>query len=155
MTTFFLTKFLSKSLWASKSLKNLDKRMQMIDILLKYILWYKSPNDLDDQWFWQKNCHKKLVKKNHSYLKYALVLYYNPSIQINNLVLSRTLNNIPSLKGENNIRIILMFSSFTRTFLRFLFVKSRGNPSFSNIICALELFKFYRFWICNGQKVDQ
>ena len=31
--------FLSKSLWESKLLKNSYQRLQMIDILLKYILW--------------------------------------------------------------------------------------------------------------------
>ena len=34
--------------------------MQMIDILVKYILWHEFLNDLNAQSdFWQKNCHKK------------------------------------------------------------------------------------------------
>ena len=48
--------------------------MQMIDILLKYIIWYRFFNDLDAQTDFDKNSvTKKLVKYNHSYLKYALV----------------------------------------------------------------------------------
>ena len=44
--------------------------MQVIDILLNYILWYKFLNDLDAQSDFDKNfVTKKLVKKNHSYLK--------------------------------------------------------------------------------------
>ena len=49
----------------------------MIDILLKYILWYEFLNDLDAQRDFDKNfVTKKPVKSNHSYLKYALVLEY-------------------------------------------------------------------------------
>ena len=44
---FFGLKFLSKSLLASKLFENLYQRMQMIDISLKYILWYDFLNDLD------------------------------------------------------------------------------------------------------------
>ena len=33
--------------------------MQMIDILLKYILWYEFLNDLDAQSDFDKNFHKK------------------------------------------------------------------------------------------------
>ena len=37
--------------------------MQMIDILLKYIVWYESLNDLDAQSdFVKKNVRKKVVK---------------------------------------------------------------------------------------------
>ena len=51
---------LSKSLWESKSLDNSYQRVQMIDILLKYMLWYEFVNDLDAQSdFEKKNCHKK------------------------------------------------------------------------------------------------
>ena len=46
----------------------------MIDILLKYILWYDFLNDLDAQNdFDKKIVAKKPVKWNHSDLKYALV----------------------------------------------------------------------------------
>ena len=46
----------------------------MIDILLKYILWYEFFNDLDVQSDFDKNfVTKKVVKWNHSYLKYAVV----------------------------------------------------------------------------------
>ena len=41
--------FVSKSLWESKSLNKLYQRVQMIDILLKYILWYEFVDDLDVQ----------------------------------------------------------------------------------------------------------
>ena len=45
----------------------------MIDILLKYILWYEFLNDLDAQSDFDKILvTQKLVKQNHSYLKYAL-----------------------------------------------------------------------------------
>ena len=55
--------FLSKSLWESKSFKNSYQRVQMIDILLKYILWYESLNDLDAQSDFDKNIvTKKPVK---------------------------------------------------------------------------------------------
>ena len=47
LPTFFVTNVLPKSLWASKSFKNPYQRVQMIDILLKYILWYEFLNDLD------------------------------------------------------------------------------------------------------------
>ena len=43
---YFAITFLSKSLLASKSFKNSHQRMQMIDILVKYILWHESSNDL-------------------------------------------------------------------------------------------------------------
>ena len=47
--------------------------MQMIDILLKYILWYYFSNDLADQSVFNKKfVRKKPVKLNHSYIKYAL-----------------------------------------------------------------------------------
>ena len=42
----------------------------MIDILLKYILWYDFLNDLDTQ---SSFVTKKPVKYNHSYLKNALI----------------------------------------------------------------------------------
>ena len=46
----------------------------MIDILLKYVLWYEFLNDLDVQSDFDKNfVTKKVVKWNHSYLKYAVV----------------------------------------------------------------------------------
>ena len=46
--------------------------MQMIDVLLKYVLWYNFLNDLDAQSDFDKNfVTKKPVKLNHSYLKYA------------------------------------------------------------------------------------
>ena len=56
-----MTKFLSKSLWESKSYKNSYQRvhMIMIDILLKYILWYDFLNDLDAQ----SDFNKKIVTK--------------------------------------------------------------------------------------------
>ena len=44
-----MTKFLSKSLLESKSFKKSYQRVQMIDILLKYIHWYEYLNDLDAQ----------------------------------------------------------------------------------------------------------
>ena len=66
---------MSKSLLASKSLKNLYQRMQIIDILLKYILWYNFLNNLDAQRDFDKNfVTKKPVKWNYSYLKYALAI---------------------------------------------------------------------------------
>ena len=44
----------------------------MIDILIKYILWYEFLNNLDAQSDFDKIfVTKKPVKKNHSYLKYA------------------------------------------------------------------------------------
>ena len=47
--------------------------MQMIDILLKTILWHEFLNDLDAQSDFENNfVTKKVVKWNHSYLKYAL-----------------------------------------------------------------------------------
>ena len=49
LTIFFVTIPLSKPLWASKSFKNSYQIMQMIDIFLKYILWYEFLNDLDAQ----------------------------------------------------------------------------------------------------------
>ena len=37
--------------------------MQLIDILLKYILWYEFSNYLEAQSDFEKNfCHKKVVK---------------------------------------------------------------------------------------------
>ena len=46
----------------------------MIDTLLKYILGHEFLNDLDAQSDFDKNViTKKVVKQNHSYLKYALV----------------------------------------------------------------------------------
>ena len=54
--------FLSKSLWESKSFKNSYQSVQMIDILLKYILWYDFLNNLDAQSdFDKKIITKKLV----------------------------------------------------------------------------------------------
>ena len=41
MSSFFVTKFLSKSLSESKSFKNSYQRLRMINILLKYVLWYE------------------------------------------------------------------------------------------------------------------
>ena len=50
--------------------------MQMIDILLKYILWYEFLSNLDAQSDSDKKIvTKKVVKWNHSYLKYALDFY--------------------------------------------------------------------------------
>ena len=46
-------------LWASKSFKNSYQRMQMIDILLKYILWHEFLNYLDAQ----SDFDKKIVTK--------------------------------------------------------------------------------------------
>ena len=49
----------------------------MIDILLKYTLWHESLNDLDAQSDFDKNfVTKKLVKLDHSYLKYALAYHF-------------------------------------------------------------------------------
>ena len=45
--------------------KNSFERMQMIDILLKYILWCNFLNNSDAQSHFAKNY-------NHSYLQYAL-----------------------------------------------------------------------------------
>ena len=65
--------FLSNSLWESKSFENSYQRLQIINILLKYILSYEFLNDLDVQSDFEiKTVTKKLVKSNHSYLKYAL-----------------------------------------------------------------------------------
>ena len=59
----FVTTFLTKSLGATKFFKNSYERIQIIDILLKYILWYQSINDLDAQSDFDKNfVTKKLVK---------------------------------------------------------------------------------------------
>ena len=47
--------------------------MEMIDILLKDILWYKFLYELDAQSDFGKNfVTKKLFKYKYSYLKYAL-----------------------------------------------------------------------------------
>ena len=61
MTSFFVTKYMSKSLWESKSFKNSLQRVQMIDILLKYIhplIWILKRFGCP-KWFRQKFCHKK------------------------------------------------------------------------------------------------
>ena len=64
MTTFFVTKCLSKFLWASKSLSKIS---------IICILWYDFLNDLNAQSDFDKSfVTKKLVKYNHSYFKYAL-----------------------------------------------------------------------------------
>ena len=61
--------------------------MRMIDILLKYILWYGFLNDLDAQSDFDKSfVTKKVVKFNYSYLKYALDLESN-MIQWNHTLL--------------------------------------------------------------------
>ena len=44
-----MTIFLSKSLWEAKSFENSYERVQTIDILLKYILWYTFLNNFDAQ----------------------------------------------------------------------------------------------------------
>ena len=63
LTGFFVTKFLSKPLWPSKSFKNSYQRVQMIDILLKYILLYDFLSDLDAQCDFEKHfVTKKPVK---------------------------------------------------------------------------------------------
>ena len=50
----------------------------MINILLLYILSYEFSNDLDAQNDFDKNfVTKKVVKQNHSYFKYALVIAKN------------------------------------------------------------------------------
>ena len=59
MTSYFVTKNLSKSLWASKTLKNSDGAN---DILLKYTLLNEFLNDLDAQ----SDFDKKLSQKNWS-----------------------------------------------------------------------------------------
>ena len=59
---FFVSIFLSKSLWAFKSFKNSYQSMQMIDILLKYILWNELLNDLNAQ----SDFDKKLSRKSRS-----------------------------------------------------------------------------------------
>ena len=47
--------------------------MQMLDILLKYILWHEFLNDFDAQSDFDKHfVTEKPVNQNHSYLKYAL-----------------------------------------------------------------------------------
>ena len=51
--------------------------VQLIDTLLKYILWCAFLNDLDAQSdFDKKIVTKKPVKYKHSYLKYALTERY-------------------------------------------------------------------------------
>ena len=50
-----MAKFLSKSLWESKWFENSYQKVQMIDILLKYILWYDFLNELDAQSDYDKN----------------------------------------------------------------------------------------------------
>ena len=55
-----MIKLLSESLLPFKSFKNPYQRVQMIDILLKYILWYEFVSNLDAQTdFDKKNCRKK------------------------------------------------------------------------------------------------
>ena len=55
-----LDQLFCKSLWEYKSFENSYQRVQMINILLKYILWYEFSNDLDaESDFEKKNCHKK------------------------------------------------------------------------------------------------
>ena len=63
LTIFFVTILFSKSLLELKSFKNSCQRVHMIDILLKYILWYNFLNDLDAQSDFDKNfVTKKPVK---------------------------------------------------------------------------------------------
>ena len=63
LTRFFVTICLSKSFWESPLIKKSYQRVQMLDILLKYILWYAFLNDLDDQSdFGKKIFTKKPVK---------------------------------------------------------------------------------------------
>ena len=61
-TSFFMTNFVSKSIWEIKSFKNAYQRVQTIDILLEYILWYDFLNNLDIQ----SDFDKKFVTKNRS-----------------------------------------------------------------------------------------
>ena len=57
MTFFF------KDILGIQIVKESYQRMEMIDILLKYILWYEFFSDLDAQSNFDKNCvAKKLVK---------------------------------------------------------------------------------------------
>ena len=60
---FFVINFLSKTLWASKLFENSYQKMQMIDILLKYILWYEFSNDLDAKSDFDKKITKKWPSK--------------------------------------------------------------------------------------------
>ena len=58
----------------------------MIDILLKYIVQCEFLNDLDAQSDFDKRIvTKKLVKQNHSYLKYALVYFLKISAKVTNV----------------------------------------------------------------------
>ena len=50
----FCDNFLAKSIWESKSFENSYQRVQIIDILLKYILSYEFFNDLDAQTDFEK-----------------------------------------------------------------------------------------------------
>ena len=59
LTSSFVTKFFSKSFWASISFKNSYQRVQLIHILLKYIHWYEFLSDLDAQ----SDFDKKIVTK--------------------------------------------------------------------------------------------
>ena len=56
-----MTNFLSKSLWASKSFKNSYQRVQMIDILLKYVhplIWFFKRSGCP-RWFKKKYLSQK------------------------------------------------------------------------------------------------
>ena len=57
---FFCDKICQNHFGNQNCLKKSYQRVQMIDILLKYILWYDCFNDLDAQTdFDKKNCHKQ------------------------------------------------------------------------------------------------
>ena len=59
----FVTKCLSKSPWESRLFKNSYQRVQVINILLKYILWYEFSNDLDAQRDFEKSFVTKMQVK--------------------------------------------------------------------------------------------
>ena len=73
-----------------QKLRNSYHRVQVIDILLKYILWYEFLNELDAKSDLDKIVTKKLVKLNHSYIKYALAYgpVYSSHHSIRNLIFS-------------------------------------------------------------------
>ena len=118
---------LSKSLWESKSFNNSYQRMQMIEILLKYILWYEFLNDLDAQSdFDKKIITKKPVKSNHSYLKYALT-----SLQKN-----RGLYHFYLLASQKMAPLACYFITNLKMILTYYYIKrSQRHPL--TAICAL------------------
>ena len=101
--------------------------MQMIEILLKYILWYEFLNDLDAQSdFDKKIITKKPVKSNHSYLKYALT-----SLQKN-----RGLHHFYLLASQKMAPLACYFITNLKMILTYYYIKrSQRHPL--TAICAL------------------